>query len=874
MKYNLLTWTEAFASNSDECGGKGWNLARLHHHGFKIPKGGVISTTLYRSLVCCAEIQFLFEQIKTLPDQALTADCQTLVELQQIFVNLLLPDIFKQSLHNFLTVHSLNNSAVAVRSSVNEEDSETASFAGIHKTSLNVAGQAQIEQAILACFASLWTPHAIIYRRKMKISDDKINAAVVICEMVPAETAGVVFSCDPASGRHDVIAINANFGLGESVVTGRIEPDQYLVTRFNKQVIQQHIGNKQQQCQLASTGGIEWRSTPSPLETCLNSKQIIQLANLSDRIFHALGQGKQHQDIEWAFDGQQFVLLQARPVTRLNKVLPKEISDQPEIWSNGNFRDAVPMVTTHLVSEFCDYHINAILHANFDGIYPLNPAYRFGRQFKGRFYCNVSLLQWLWFDAMDFPPEKTNINMGGHQPVINIDTQYQQGFKIKLKRIWHMLKFFRLLQHYRKKSAQIFKEETDFSDHARKIDFESLSNERLATYLQKFDSRLSQYNRSFIILTSHSGTINLLVQTLEKHVGERAWALANELMANRGNITSANHGYELKELSQLLKKDKQALAIVLDENFSPTQWKTLLPETSAFKQGVKDFIDRYGHRAIYEIDLSRPRWRENPSYLFECIKDYLSIPANNTKVNTNLKESKAWQEVQRNIPFYMHGQIRKQIAMAIKGSELKELSKSTYIRLMEPIRLALLAAGKRLNEKRIIESQADIFHCAKCEIMAILQSEWNGATLRELINARKSKMLEHTQLSAPDVIINDAPQAFTTPTFDENKTIHGLSAAMGIATGYAKLIHTPEEGNKLKNGDVLVAASTDPAWTPLFLKASAIVMETGGYLSHGSIVAREYGIPAVVNIPGLLSIINENDKLLVNGDQGLIQISQ
>lgn len=874
MRHNLLTWPEAFTSNTEECGGKGWNLARLHHHGFNIPKGGVISTTLYRSLVCSAEIQHLFKQAKALPEQTLVADCPLLTELQQIFINSVLPDDFKQSLGKFLTDHGLNNSAVAVRSSINQEDSETASFAGIHETSLNVFGQAKIEQAVLSCFASLWTPHAIAYRRKMNIDDDSVSAAVVICKMVAAESAGVAFSCNPASGRQDVIAINANFGLGESVVSGRIEPDQYLVTRFNKEIIQQHIGDKQQLCQAVSKGGTEWLSAPSPSKACLNSTQIIQLANLSDRIFHALGKGEQHQDIEWAFDGQQFVLLQARPVTRLSRVLPMEISHQPEIWSNGNFRDAAPMVTSHLVSEFCDYHINAILHANFDGIYPLNPAYRFARRFKGRFYCNVSLLQWLWFDAVDFPPEKTNINMGGHQPVIHIDKRHTRGFKIKFKRIWRMLKFFRILQHYRKQSARTIQKETELSEHARKIDFDSLSDEQIVTYMKQFDARLSQYNRTFIVLTSYSGTLNLLVQTLEKYVGSRAWGLANELMAGRANITSANHGYELQQLAQQLKDDELASSIVMEPGFDTKRWDNLLPDTSPFKRSFAAFIKQYGHRAIYEIDLSRPRWREDPTYLFKCIKAYLSADMTRKKTTTNFKQNKAWQEVCRSTPFYLRGQIRKQLAMAIAGSELKELSKSTYIRLMEPIRLSLLAVGTRLSERGIIETQSDIFHCARCEITAILKSEWNGATLRDLISTRKTMMAEHTQLSAPDVIIGDTPQSSATPAFDENQTIRGLSAAMGIATGRAKLIYTPEQGEKLRYGDVLVAPSTDPAWTPLFLKASAIVMETGGYLSHGSIVAREYGIPAVVNIPGLLNIIEENDKLLVNGDQGLIQISK
>ena len=209
--------------------------------------------------------------------------------------------------------------------------------------------------------------------------------------------------------------------------------------------------------------------------------------------------------------------------------------------------------------------------------------------------------------------------------------------------------------------------------------------------------------------------------------------------------------------------------------------------------------------------------------------------------------------------------------MAARGAALKELGKSSYIGLMEPLRMALLAIGERLVQGQQLGAATDIFHCARAEILAVLQQGWDGQALQRLVAERKAMQQAQAQLPAPDLIFDDTPQQAALQADSSGAGWHGIGVATGVASGIACLIDTPEAGHRLSPGGVLVAPSTDPAWTPLFLKACAIVMETGGYLSHGAIVAREYGIPAVVNVRGAMRLISAGAVIEVDGQRGRVR---
>jgi len=876
MTSYILDWRSAYQANVAICGGKGWNLARLDYYGFTIPNGGVVSTKLYREIIQQQQIGDLISQATKLSIEEVVNQNHTFFhEIESAFLAITLSDDFIQVLNQFLDQQNLTNSSLAIRSSATMEDGEKASFAGIHDSFLNVRSSVDIEKSILKCFASLWSSRAMSYRRKMEISDGDVEAAIVICEMIDAQSSGVAFSCDPSGSERDVILINANFGLGESVVSGVIEPDQYMVHRFHHKVISAFVGSKEK-ITVLDENDTKLKVSSEKNIVCLTTEKLERLSRLVDRIFNTLGFGDQHQDIEWAFDGSQFVILQSRPITKIQQVTYDAIADKPTYWCNGNFRDAVPMVQGMLGREFCQYRIDNILHSNFQGLgYDVKKGISFARSYNGRFYCNSSMLQWLWFDIVGFEPKLTCVSIGGHQKIIDVVDKYKKGVSRKINRLWRTFKFIRIRDGYIKRSGDIFQNVTSFNETQRKKDLSSLSNEELLNELDYIDSAMDEYDRSFIFLTSASGALLVLVQLLEKYVGKDAYSLANALLVGNSNITSANQGYELIELSKLARRDREAKAFFSNEDFIAGDWNSVLSESSMFKSKFQTYLTKYAHRAVYEMDLSKLRWRENPEYLIQCVKGYFDAKTEREeKTISDSVSTAARDEIKNRIPFYARPFVKKFVKESIQGVALKEESKSHYAKYMEVLRYLLLEIGNRLLLKNVLDSRDDIFHCSRSELISIMKNEWDGETLKMIVGERKAQKQNFEKIEAPDVIIDDQPEQIESSIIDDSNSLKGIGVATGVASGKARLILSPEQGHRLVKGDVLVAPSTEPSWTPLFLNASAIVMETGGYLSHGSIVAREYGIPAVVNIAGVMRVISDGQIVEVNGNKGCVSLNR
>lgn len=237
------------------------------------------------------------------------------------------------------------------------------------------------------------------------------------------------------------------------------------------------------------------------------------------------------------------------------------------------------------------------------------------------------------------------------------------------------------------------------------------------------------------------------------------------------------------------------------------------------------------------------------------------------------KADEARREANQRVPFYRRGLVNNLLKQAVKGSELRETAKSVLVKIQVfDMRLVFQEIGRRLAGKGILAEPADIYHCALSEILSILRGDWGGRGLDVLVAERKARRKELEALSPPDLIIDEVPHFAEPAARTPGNALAGMGVAAGRASGAARVIYHPNEGEKLQAGDVLVAPSTDPGWTPLFLRASAIVMEAGGSLSHGAIVAREYGIPAVVNIPGVLKIIKDGQLITVDGYDGKVYL--
>ncbi len=861
----FLSWPEAFHAGVEAAGGKGWNLGRLDRYGFNVPAGGVLTAKAYQGFIEGNNLLKAIEKITQSVNVNNIGDTGVEEELHLIREKIKAGHI-SPYVQEELTV-KLKKSIdrpLAVRSSASAEDSGKASFAGIHESFLNVRGLDNILSAIKGCYASLWTPRAVAYRRKMSVRDDEVIQAVVIMEMMEAEAAGVGFTCDPRTGQEGVVLISANFGFGESVVNGTVDPDEYRLDSM-LEITQKRIGCKEGKTIAGKDGGTEFVGADvSAASQALSDGNIRKLSLLIQRVFDSLGRGEQHQDIEWVFDGEDIALVQARPVTVLPRYTYDEIKNQPDIWSNANFRETMPMVQSTL-----NWSLTKQLWTMSVELLEGPPGLRFIRLYQGRAYMNLSIQQWIFYDAFGITPRQINEGFGGHQPEIEINEKKPyRGIK-GCKRVWRLLKLISDGQKIKKNAEKSFVKVYDFTGAILKENYKALAEKDLINKYAEIRSMFMEFMPVF--MSCNATDMNPLVKSLEKFFPGKGKAYVNALMAGEGNITSAEHGYRLVEVAEIARGDAAARKFFSVEIYNPLLWKKELPEESQFKQSFRKFLAEYGHRGVYEMDIINPRWREDPSYLLNIIRSTMET-ANLNKIKTGQKEKadEARREVNRRVPFHRRGLVNYLLKQALKGAELREMGKSVLIKIYESERIIFQEIGRRLAKRDILVETADIYHCTWNEIFSILNGDWDGRGLDVLVAERKARRKEIEALSPPDFIIDETPH-FTSPTArSAGNVLAGLGVAAGSASGAAKIIYHPGEGQKLRTGDVLVAPSTDPGWTPLFLRASAIVVETGGFASHGSIVAREYGIPAVVNIPGVMKIIKDSQLITVDGDEGKV----
>lgn len=868
MKNVIYSLDEAYSVGIDHCGGKGWGLARLNYFGFNVPGSYILNSDVYTDLIKGLNISDLISQVKCIDDRQLHNDNtkKILDTITAKIINTKLNSEVKKTIKITLDDNNLLDTPLAIRSSATLEDGHKSSFAGIHKSYLNIKGIENIETSILKCFASLWSLSAVSYRKRMKIKDDELSCAVVFMKLIDAKSSGVNFSCNPTNGRKDVTLINTNFGLGESVVNGDIEPDAYQINSNSLDVESIQIGGKAKKIILKSAGKTELDDSLNSSQV-LSIKQIQQLTKITQCIYWAFG--GIHQDIEWAYDGKEFFILQARPVTIINSFKLNGFESQQEIFSNGNFKDSAPMVQNTLWQSVFSYLTNSILKAPFDLIgYKMPDGLSLVRLYNGRAYLNISLLQWVYLDSTGYKPSDTNKTIGGHQREIEIDKTLNGGIGKRLLRVWHVIKLMNLMNKYKKQALRSEQKEMEFVKSIFKFELNKLTLKDLLAKLHLCNHEVCSYIPTFAVLSSTSGSIIALSDLLEKYFPNKGMLMANKLLFGASNITSANHGYELQELGQIVKHDTEALSFFNNKNFTPDRWKNL-SNISPFKIAFEKFLDKYGHRAVFELDMSNPRWREDSSYLLKIIKK--NINTDFTKTRQANDNQALMVEIKKVVPFYLHGMVRLMVKKSIEGAEFREMGKSTLIRLLEPSRWLLLEIGERFTELDLLEDKQDIFHCALVEIVSILDGTLTSYNLKELVKMRKLEKKRLEEKSAPDIIKNNKP-IFSKPIASNSiNKIKGMGVSSGTVKGVARVVYNPNKGVNLKQGEILVAPSTDPAWTPLFLNVSAIVMETGGQLSHGAIVAREYGIPAVVNVQGLFSIINDGDVIVVNGDRGEVE---
>jgi phosphohistidine swiveling domain-containing protein len=765
---------------------------------------------------------------------------------------------------------------LAVRSSATTEDSREHSFAGIHESVLNVRGEDGLRDALATCYASLESERARSYRQGRGLRDEDVRLAVVVMELVAADAAGVAFSADPRTGRRDVCVINANHGLGESVVSGTVDPDEFhvQVRTYDQRLIARRRGRKESRVVPRAGGGTETAASPASGYS-LTDAQVHHIARTCQRVQDALGALDQPYDVEWVLKGERVVVVQARPVTHLPRYTYPVLQSLPTLWSSANVKDAIPFVVPPALARFMPQMGHALITAAFPEIgFAHRPGLEHMRVIDGRVYINIRALQWEIFDAFGMSPRLTTDTTGGHHDDIEVPPRSPLGDQVRRGRAG--LRMLRVLFRVAHEAEGHFADIQRFVAQRLALDMNTLTPEEAARLLVENEIKAFDYAVHEGPMNNAAGAAAPIVQgLLRRAFGDRARPLLNQLMHGLGKIPSAEQGYRLLALAGLARESQPVRDFLGAGPAAWTAWRDVLPK-GAFRTEFERYLDAFGHRAVYEGDVFVPRWSEDPTYLFESIAGLLaSPPLEDWRARQAERREQAWAEVRAKTDPVTRWILRKLVHAAVRGAELREAGKSELVRFMLVSRHMYLGLGRRWTAAGVVADPEDLFFLSGAEVMAYLLGESDGRAFRTLAAERRARFEAQKQMAYRDLIEADDAERRVLPLPErartDGRTLAGIAVSQGRAEGKARVILHPREGAALQMGEVLIAPSTDPGWTPLFLKAAGLVMETGGYLSHGAIVAREFGIPAVVNVTGVLSRIRSGDAVTVDGDLGNIR---
>ena len=817
-------------------GGKGLNLGKLTRAGFQVPQGFCVTTDAYRFSVRSLSEQNPSAIKELVLSSELVAEIRTARE-------------------------QLQTSTVAVRSSATAEDLAEASFAGQQDTFLNVEPDQTLD-ALKACWASLWSERAIVYRQTQGIADEGLAMAVVIQEMCDSDVSGVLFTVSPFSA--DVSIVESNWGLGESVVSGAITPDSFHVSRETGEVLEKNIAIKRE---MVTTTGVSAVSSAEQDVPSLTDAQLIELTQLGMQVEGFYGQP---MDIEWALVDEQFVLLQARHITTsvsstlgtdkdsVEKLRQEEIRGlagraeaHGTVWCHHNIAEVLPTplpMTWAIIKEFMsgtgglgkayrDLGFHPSKRADNEGILDL---------ICGRIYVNLNREAELHFDgfpfAHDFNALKRNPQQAMYAQAVPDITRSTASFWLKLP--LHVIRMSRAEMRLRKCRADFDQRLTEniFPAFQAEVEAEQklldadLSDAELVAKFQTWRAKtLDDFAPTVLTATLLAGfSLQRLETALQKCLDETAAkTLASRLISGlSGNLT-----VETNEKLWQVATDNLALT---------------------------DFLKDYGHRAVDEFELAQPRWREDTTYLEQVIASFQQESVAHFTRQVEHRES---AETELSAVLGDKANLRKQIESELDFTRrympFRETAKFYLMLGYEQIRRALLELDNRY------ELDGGIFYLMPDELEQLI----GGDDFTDIIATRKIERERMLQIDVPDVIFSDALEDIGKPmSRSAAETYTGVGVSAGVATGKARVLLTPTDVQPSDRDYILVCPSTDPAWTPLFLHAAGLVMERGGLLSHGAVVAREYGVPAVVNIPNATQRIIDGQMLQVDGNQGIVSI--
>ncbi|OME04584.1 phosphoenolpyruvate synthase [Paenibacillus odorifer] len=851
-------------------GGKGLNLGKLSQiEGIQVPEGFCITTVGYhQALEQNQTYHALLDQLTMLKVEDRDQIGEISRKIRQIIVEAEIPSDVVKAVSHYLTQLG-DEHAYAVRSSATAEDLPHASFAGQQDTYLNIIGIEAILQHISKCWASLFTDRAVIYRMQNGFDHSQVYLSVIVQRMVFPQASGILFTADPITSNRKLLSIDASFGLGEALVSGLVSADGYKVKQ--EKIVDKRIATKKLAIYGLKEGGTETRQIELDQQETqtLTEQQILQLARIGRQIEAYFGCP---QDIEWCLAEDTFYIVQSRPITTLFPI-PEANDQENHVYVSVGHQQmmtdpmkplglAFYLLTTPAPMRtaggrlFVDVTPSLASSGSREMI--IEALGKSDPLIKDALITIVEREDFIKFSAdnekastpsksnASLPPSDSQVQLENDPTIVSDLIKSNQASIEELQQIIQT-----------KSGAELFDFILEDMQQLKKILFNP------------------QSMRVIMAAMDASAWIN---EKINEWLGEKN--VADTLSQSvQGNITS-EMGLALLNLADVIRPYPEVidyLQQVKDENF--------LNELVSFEGGQEtqdafyDYLSKYGMRCTGEIDLTRTRWSEKPTTLVPMILSNIKNfkpNAGHRKFEQGRQEAlKKEQELLDRLKQLPDGEqkaneTKRMIDLIRNFSGFREYPKYGMVNRYFVYKKALLKEAEQLIQSGVIPEKEDIYYLTfgeLCEVVSTNKLDY------QIISKRKEEYKLFKKLTPPRVITSEG-EIIAGKYKRENlptEAIVGLAVSAGVIEGRARVILNMEDAD-LENGDILVTLFTDPSWTPLFVSVKGLVTEVGGLMTHGAVIAREYGLPAVVGVENATKLIKDGQRIRVHGTEGYIEI--
>lgn len=869
-----LTRDEAL-SHRKNVGGKAARLVWLRRHGFLIPETWVLPQRAFASML--RELSPSCEPRSLLRSASANGVYARAAEARQEILSAKMPARLEDELAEFWEAHGSRAPwGYAVRSSATCEDGALVSMAGLAESVIGVRGAPALIHAIRTVWASLASGRALSYLAMHGVRD--VGMAVVIQPTVHADAAGVMFTRrqGATSEQKRERIVNAGFGLGCPVVDGVTTPDMLSFDQGGS-LKESTIARKLRATVVGADGLVEV-PVENPDAPALDGENLRALADIATRL-EAIEDVP--WDVEFACEGKRVWIVQARHVTGLG--FP-EGGNASTVWSNCNVGEALPGVATPFTWSVAGDYSESGFRKAFGTLGCSVPKYsRLVANVHGRFYLNLTAFMRIAAQVPWLDP-RTLVELGGGAGGDELATQVvdisRRGFYARLP-----LTATRLLREQLRLDEQIskFEKEAERTFHLHNaLDLAILPDEGVARKIRDVQALLEHTGDVMLTCASSALGAHIVLKSMLSRL-DRAHAgqLAHSLTRGIRDLESARPAIGVMRIVSLARRDPEAQAVLLREDAS----MSAIPDGPT-KRALASFLDLYGDRAVREAELSTPRWKEDPSPVLAMIRVSLRGEAREVETHLARAKSSADATLQRLLPrmrFAEQSIVRHLIARAQKAARRREQMRTWVTRVLGMLREVALDADRRLlrlvpelardwAELRASHSPLatthTVFFLTASEVVHALHA--SRTDLAPLVRARRAEFMRDRARPDPPATFIGAPPSVQLPPAGGD-VLTGTGASSGVVEGSARVLLSASSMSELEPGEILVVHTTDVGWTPLFCIAAGVVTELGGPLSHAAVVARELGVPSVVNVDGVTRVLRTGDRIRMDGDRGIVE---